>query len=531
MEKSTSRRASTRPKSRNTGYKDSSRKPRTEIPPKPSIISKRPLLFVGLVCAFAVIRVFVFSAAFPFFNNVDEPAHFDTVYRYSQFNPPAALETYDKLAVKIIHLYATPEYLGGPETFADGVPAPPFKTPNATADPGFKARVTEWNAKISYEAAQPPAYYAVAGMWLRFGRALGLGWGQSLYWIRFLNVPLIALLVWVCYFGLRRLYPDKEFIWFGVPLLVAFMPQDLFYSIHNGAMTPVVFALAFFALAEVATCDRRRTWFYALTGLACGLSVLVLYGSIAAVFAAVIVAAIVLRREIGAGERRRGIGNVAAMLACAAVPVGLWFVRSYWLTGAFTQEQALGDFCGWTRKPLSMIWNHPIFTLDGFSQFWHDLTVTFWRGEFVWHGSRLAPPSMDSFYATSSSVFVVASIIGFLLLGKRAHPRERIADALGYFVVGVSVLFLVAMSLRYDFGTCMSPSILHPFFSAARMIGGITVPFLVMWVKGLDFIMGKLRINISRIPVLAVVGLVMAAWSAYVSIPVFSSPYNWFHMF
>jgi hypothetical protein len=29
-------------------------------------------------------RVFLFSAAFPFFNNVDEQAHFDTVYKYAR---------------------------------------------------------------------------------------------------------------------------------------------------------------------------------------------------------------------------------------------------------------------------------------------------------------------------------------------------------------------------------------------------------------------------------------------------------------
>ena len=34
---------------------------------------------VLLLCLFAAIHVFIFSTAFPFFNNVDEEAHFDLV--------------------------------------------------------------------------------------------------------------------------------------------------------------------------------------------------------------------------------------------------------------------------------------------------------------------------------------------------------------------------------------------------------------------------------------------------------------------
>jgi hypothetical protein len=36
------------------------------------------LLIAGL-CVTAAVRIFVFSAAFPFFNNSDEQAHFDLV--------------------------------------------------------------------------------------------------------------------------------------------------------------------------------------------------------------------------------------------------------------------------------------------------------------------------------------------------------------------------------------------------------------------------------------------------------------------
>ena len=44
--------------------------------------------FVWLLCLLAAVHVFVFSAAFPFFTNVDEPAHFDLVINYSQGHIP-----------------------------------------------------------------------------------------------------------------------------------------------------------------------------------------------------------------------------------------------------------------------------------------------------------------------------------------------------------------------------------------------------------------------------------------------------------
>src|SRR5438270_9473556 len=68
---------------------------RTSTLPSPSdrVASRKPWTvvlsklnerrFVLLLCCLAAIRVFVYSAAFPFFNNVDEGAHFDLVLKYS----------------------------------------------------------------------------------------------------------------------------------------------------------------------------------------------------------------------------------------------------------------------------------------------------------------------------------------------------------------------------------------------------------------------------------------------------------------
>ncbi len=54
-------------------------KPADDIP----VTLRYERLIIAGLCLAAAIRVFVFSAAFPFFNNVDEVAHFDLVFKYS----------------------------------------------------------------------------------------------------------------------------------------------------------------------------------------------------------------------------------------------------------------------------------------------------------------------------------------------------------------------------------------------------------------------------------------------------------------
>jgi hypothetical protein len=45
---------------------------------------------VLLLALLAAVHVFIFSAAFPFFNNVDEQIHFDLTVKYSQTHVPRA---------------------------------------------------------------------------------------------------------------------------------------------------------------------------------------------------------------------------------------------------------------------------------------------------------------------------------------------------------------------------------------------------------------------------------------------------------
>src|SRR6266478_7617979 len=98
-------------------------RPNAQISP-PQHERKLILLF----CAVAAVRVFMFSAAFPLFNNVDEQAHVDLVMKYSRGEVPHDLGHYSPESAQYFSLYQSPEYFTPPQQFRSGR----FPPPNCT---------------------------------------------------------------------------------------------------------------------------------------------------------------------------------------------------------------------------------------------------------------------------------------------------------------------------------------------------------------------------------------------------------------
>ena len=98
-----------------------------------------------LLCLLAAVHVCVFSAAFPFFNNVDEQIHFDLAVKWSQGHVPRALEPVSDEAVRYIVLYGSPEYVGIPTNSPDGQFAPPpWKQPLEKVRQALIAKTATW---------------------------------------------------------------------------------------------------------------------------------------------------------------------------------------------------------------------------------------------------------------------------------------------------------------------------------------------------------------------------------------------------
>ena len=88
--------------------------------PANKIADTRARKIIFLLCLLAAVHVFIFSAAFPFFNNVDEQIHFDLTVKYAQGRLPLALESVSNTAVNYIVLYSSSAYVGSPTNYPDG---------------------------------------------------------------------------------------------------------------------------------------------------------------------------------------------------------------------------------------------------------------------------------------------------------------------------------------------------------------------------------------------------------------------------
>src|SRR4029450_12010751 len=135
---------------------------------------------IVLLCAIAAVRVFIFSAAFPFFNNVDEQAHVDLVMKYARGELPRDLGHYSSESANSIALYGAPEYFMAPWQFAtNDFPPPNWTLPAEQREDVAEKNAAWWRSNENHESGEPPLYYGIAGLWLNLGRALGVNGGRA----------------------------------------------------------------------------------------------------------------------------------------------------------------------------------------------------------------------------------------------------------------------------------------------------------------------------------------------------------------
>ncbi len=474
-----------------------------------------------LLCVVAALRVFLISAAFPLFNNVDEPAHFDLVLKYSHGHVPRGLEPYGPETGRLMTLYASPEYMLPPES-QRGIAAPPWSL-RAELLSKWDAIRAQWSEAVNYDAAQPPFYYAAAGIWYRFTRAGGGNEGRAIYSIRFLNMAFLVVLIGAAYVFMRRTYPDRVFLRLGVPAILAFLPQDFFYSISNDVPVPLLFAAAFYSLLDVIKEDRPSLALCAAAGAFCALTVLDKLSALPVL--GVLTAAVILKARKSAVRP----ASWAVLVGAAMIPICGWALRNQIVMGDALGTAEKARLLGWTPQPLAAMLRHPIFTPRGAWFFIDELLKSFWRGEFFWHRRRLweGAPVCERFFTLSSIAFLGASAWGL-----RAKKRfgEREADAMSFLAIGLSVLFLVSISISYDFGDCPYPSRSVPFLFSGRLIAGVMVPFFALYLDGLERLLARWRRPWLAWAALGAVLVSMCAAQVSLVGPIFGSAYNWFHL-
>jgi hypothetical protein len=484
---------------------------------------------VWLWCLLAVVHVFVFSAAFPFFNNVDEQIHFDLAVKYSQGHLPRSLEPISAEAVPYAVLYGSPEFVGFPTNQPGGrFPPPPWRQPLDDVRSTLAARTEAWHNVINHEASQPPLYYALAGAWWRLGKLLGFYDGPLLYGLRFLNIGFVIALVWLGYAAARLVFPERPWLRLGVPALLAVLPQTAFYSIQNDVLSPLCFGAAFIGLVKWLRADVPGIRLGALTGLALAAAFLTKISNLPLLAVSGLVVLFKLWGWVKTGRWRAAGPALAALGLCAGLPMLAWLAWCKYVFGDFTGTAAKIQFLGWTPQPPGEWWSHPIFSPQGLWTFISGLLATFWQGEILWHRQPLAVPVVDAIYAISSMVFVGTAVAALLLRSPAAPQRQALWLSFG--CVAAAVLFLGFLSILYDFHDCFYPSRGHPYFTSGRLMLGALIPFLLLFLYGLDRALSWGKNRWLRPLVLSGIMLFMLMAELAINGRVFPNAYNWFHL-
>lgn len=287
--------------------------------PPAAISEPRERKIVLLLCVLAAIHIFVFSAAFPLINNVDEQAHFDLAVKYSHGHVPRTLEPLSRESMQYIVIYGSQEFLWPPETFAGGTfPPPPWTQPMEKIAPVLLAREAQWQG-VNHESSQPPLYYAMAGSWWHPGQWLGLDGGRLLYWLRFLNILFVVALVRLGHAAAKTIFPGNFFLRLGVPALLAFMPQTAFYSINNDVLSRISFGAAFFCLTHLLQTNTPTTWIAAVTGLALAATYPTKAVNIPLLAISLLMVSLKILCLVKAGKIRTSLPALAVLALCAGI--------------------------------------------------------------------------------------------------------------------------------------------------------------------------------------------------------------------
>jgi len=244
-----------------------------------------------------------------------------------------------------------------------------------------------------------------------------------------------------------------------------------------------------------------------------------------------LVVATIARLMTGRLRAEGGVDLLRLALAwmVAVAPVVWWLARNRRDVGDWFASSEKLEVLGWHVKPMDAWLDHPIFTPQGAWIFLRDLLPTFWRGELIWAGERIAWPAMDQFFVWSSLLFLCLAAIFNWRQRKTVDAAARLANVMNLAFVVSAVMLLAVLSLPFNFGPSHYPSADHPYFTSGRLISGVLASFCVLYLQGLQHGLRRLGPS-SAYYLLAVLVGVLLFGEIYLNLDVFRSPYNWFHL-
>jgi hypothetical protein len=298
----------------------------------------------------------------PMWSRVDEPAHYDVIAQYAAgVYPhdsvttirPQTLEVMQRTGVYgfiVDAAYAEPDLSGGFQSIPPGISAP-----------AHVLWIRRHGFEFSYEAFQPPLYYAIATPFWMLGNAVGGALG-AVYAVRILDALLAALLAPLALLISLRLWPANPSVAWGAAVLTAFMPGVALNltAITNDVLASVLGG-ACILIAISGSWTRKRVL---ILGLLFG-GALLTKTTTAAIAPALAVA--LMQRDRGGGWKPLTTTGLVAALCLTP-----WLISNLAIYGELitTREQlAMAAFPPRTADPA--FWT--VSTLHAF--------VTFWAGD------------------------------------------------------------------------------------------------------------------------------------------------------
>jgi hypothetical protein len=327
---------------------------------------------------------------------------------------------------------------------------------------------------------------------------------------------------------MKRVYPGRDFLCVAVPTLLAVIPQDVFFGMNRDVLSPllaaVVLLLLFRSLQENGVSNSGLIAGGFLVGIAflTDVSNFVLFGALAMVLATLGVR--MARVHLGS----RGYLAIFGAAMAAGLPPLLWMVHNRAVTGDITGSKAKTVYLGWTIKPWHEMWQHPIFSLQGMNYFFGKLIPIYWRGEYSWHGAEMRWPVADVFYSISSGILLAVFVWCFWRWRDSREGLEKLVGYLSVYLVLASVLFLAAISLPFDFHQCFYPSRALPYFVSGRIICGTLLPFALIYVGALEFVLRPIRRYVHPLIPFALICAFITCTEYVLRSDVFHSAFNFF---
>lgn len=484
-------------------------------------------LVVALLCTYAALRILIFAAVFPLFNNVDEQYHLSSIRMYASGKWPGKdLPIFDSESATLATLYGSPEYLSSNEVTEKSREHPPlYQLPPEDVGRYLTPGLSYWRTAVNFEAQSTPVYYLLGAAWYRLGEALRMSLWELAYWLRFLNAIAYALLIWASYKFVRQGYPERVFLWIGVPTLLAVFPLDVFFGLNRDVLSAPMTVIALLLELWAIQNKERGGLFVLAASVVVGLTFLVnvsnvtLYGTLAATWS------YWNRQSITRATDKIWIAG-GTLCASLTLP-GIWMLRNYRITGDLTGMQGKVTHLGWTTKPFGEILDHPLFSANGLSYFLTHLIPSFWRGEYVWHMKRMSWPVADWIYIVSSAVMLISFTVKLFQNKKIITASERFAGVQALFVVLSSLLFMAAISLPFDYHNCIYPSRDHPYFVSGRIISGALLPFVLIYVGGMEYLLSGFK-KWAPHALLACLVVFITVTEFEIRRVTFNSPYNLF---